>query len=77
MTENYFIVCIHIHITFFFIHSSLDKHLGCSHVLAILSNTAVNTETHGCGDISLSSNFPLVEYPEVALMDHIVLYLIF
>ena len=34
-------------------------------------------ETHGCGDISLSSNFPLVKYSEVGLMDHIVLYLIF
>ena len=26
-----------------FIHSSVDRHLGCFHVLAIVNSTAVNT----------------------------------
>ena len=30
----------------FFIHSSVDAHSGCLHVLAIVSSAAVNTEVH-------------------------------
>ena len=30
----------------FFIHSSVDGHLGCFHVLAIVDSAAVNTEIH-------------------------------
>ena len=39
-----FSVCINIYI--FFIHSSLDGQLGCSHVLAIVSFAAVNIGVH-------------------------------
>ena len=30
----------------FFIHSSVDEHLGCFHVLAILNRAALNTRVH-------------------------------
>ena len=43
MTEYYSIVYMY-HI--FFIHLSVDGHLGCFHVLAIVNSTTMNTEVH-------------------------------
>ena len=49
-TEKYSTVYI-CHI--FFIHSSVDGHLGCLHILAVIKNAAVNTGMHMSLQISI------------------------
>ena len=39
-------VCVHMYIYIFFIHSSVDGHLGCFHFWAIVNIAAVNIEVH-------------------------------
>ena len=41
----------------FFIHSSVDGHLGCFHVLAIVNSAAVNTGVHVSFSILISSGY--------------------
>ena len=40
------IIFHHTYMSYFFIHLSVDKHLGCFHVLAIINNAAVNIRVH-------------------------------
>ena len=41
----------------FFIHSSVDGHLGCFHVLAIVNSVAMNNEIHVFFPILVSSGY--------------------
>ena len=42
---------------FFFIHSTVDEHLGCFHVLAIVNSAAVNIGVHVSFQIMVSSGY--------------------
>ena len=54
MAEQYSIVCMY-HI--FFIHSSVDGHLGFFHVLAIVNGAAENIGVHASFSIMVSSGY--------------------
>ena len=61
----------------FFIHSSVDGHLGCFPVLATVNSAAVNTELHISFGIRVFIFFPDIG-PGVGLLDHmVVLFLVF
>ena len=56
----------------FFIHSSVDGHLGYLHVLVIVTSAVVNI---GCRNL-LELWFSLDICPEVELMDHVVVVVV-
>ena len=53
-----------------FIHSFVDGHLGCFHVLAIVNSVTMNNGIHVSVSILVSSGFTPEE--GVALLGHIV-----
>ena len=54
-------------------HSSVDGHLGCFHVLAIVNNAPVNSGIHVSFSILVSSRY----MPRVGLLGHmVVLFLV-
>ena len=59
-----------------FLYSSVNRQLGCFHILAVVNNAAGNMGCRYLFDIVIL--FPWIKYPEVELLDHtIVLFLIF
>ena len=60
--------------------SSLDGHLCCFHILAIVNNAAINIEVQVSFQISVFvvGGFYLDKYPRVGLLDHkVTLFLVF
>ena len=53
---------------YFFIHSSIDGHLGCFHVLAIVNSAAMNNGIHVSLFILVSSGY--MPRNEIAVSDH-------
>ena len=53
-----------------FIHSSVNRHLGCFCVSAIINNAAVKLQVQISFKILIS--FPLDKYTEVELLDHMI-----
>ena len=58
----------------FFIHSSVDGHLGCFHVLPVVNSAAMNSGIH----VSFQFWFPQGICLGVGLLGHmVVLFLVF
>ena len=62
-------VCVCVCVYIIFIHSSVDGHLGCFHILAIVNNPVVNIVVHVSFQNSVLGVF-LDIYTGVGLLGH-------
>ena len=66
----YIVLCVYIYIYYiFFNHSSMEGHLGCSHILAIVNNAAISIGVNMSFQISV---FGFFKYPDTELLDCMV-----
>ena len=64
-------MCLCVHTTSsFFLHSSVDGHLGCFHVMAIINSAAMNIEVHFFFKLEFPSFSDIC--PGVGLQDHML-----
>ena len=64
--NEYVCVCVY-HV--FFIHSSVDGHLGCFCVLAIVSDASVNIGVHVSFQISVFTSFKYIPRSEMFTLE--------
>ena len=70
-------VCVCVCVYIFFIHSTIDAHLGCFHILITVNNVVINIGMYVSFQICICVFFKDI-YPGVELLVHMVaLFLVF